>query len=182
MFSNRRVVTGTSAEGKAVFVYDGEPQREVRWSDDGPPAIQWIWSTEETPVLAEDVEDQSSTFTDFFPGPRGTRFMIETFPPGFGVDDADRSPDYLSRLEAAGIGMNMDVSEGTVHATSTIDYGVVLTGRIWLELDNGVETELRQGNCVVQTGTAHSWRNRSSEPCTVAFVLVGAHRPQPSHR
>jgi hypothetical protein len=157
-----------------VFAHDGAPPRTVSWSDAEPPAIEWIWNTEETPVVPQDGSDPTRAMSEFFPGPLGTRFMIETFPPGFGVNDSDRLDDYLGRLTEAGIGMHMEVHEGTVHATSTIDYGVVLSGSIWLELDGGVATELRQGDCYVQTGTAHSWLNKSSEPCTVAFIVVGA--------
>jgi hypothetical protein len=176
MFSNRRVVTGLSPDARAVFVHDGPPPRTVSWSDDEPTAIHWIWSSDETPVVPHEGGDPTLAFSEFFPGPRGSRFMVETFPPGFGVGDGDRLESYGRRLEDAGIGMTMDVQEGTVHATSTIDYGVVLAGSIWLELDDGVETELRQGDCYVQTGTPHSWRNKSDQPCTMAFTIVGARR------
>jgi len=46
-------------------------------------------------------------------------------------------------------------------------------GEIWLELDaEGVH--LREGDCVVQNGTRHAWRNKGDRPCTMAVVLVGA--------
>jgi hypothetical protein len=31
---------------------------------------------------------------------------------------------------------------------------------------------------VIQNGTRHAWRNRSGQPSTVAFVLIGA---EPEH-
>jgi mannose-6-phosphate isomerase-like protein (cupin superfamily) len=60
------------------------------------------------------------------------------------------------------------------HTTSTVDYIVVLDGRIWLELDGGRLVELNQGDTVVQNGTRHAWRNRGTEPATLAVVMVGA--------
>jgi hypothetical protein len=45
-----------------------------------------------------------------------------------------------------------------------------------LELDDGKTVHLRQGDCVVQNGTRHRWRNALSEPCLMAFVLLGGHR------
>jgi len=43
-----------------------------------------------------------------------------------------------------------------------------------LELDDGAMVRLKQGDCVVQNGTRHAWRNSSTTPCIMAFVLVGA--------
>ena len=53
------------------------------------------------------------------------------------------------------------------HATPTIDYGIVLDGEIWLELDNGVETRLGPFDIFVQNGTRHAWRNKSDRPATL---------------
>lgn len=61
-----------------------------------------------------------------------------------------------------------------MHRTQTQDYGVVLSGSIVLELDDGVEVTLSAGDVLVQRGTVHKWRNRGSEPCTLAFVLLDA--------
>ena len=67
---------------------------------------------------------------------------------------------------------------GRMHRTQSLDYGVVLSGSIVLELDNGVEVTLNAGDVVVQRGTIHNWINRGAEACTIAFVLV-ASRPLP---
>ena len=63
-----------------------------------------------------------------------------------------------------------------MHTSDTIDFEYVLTGEVWLELDDGQEVHLRAGDTVVQNGTRHAWRNKSSEPCCVVFFLIGAHR------
>ena len=62
-----------------------------------------------------------------------------------------------------------------MHTTPTVDYGIVLDGEIWLELDEGRTTLLRQHDVVIQNGTRHAWRNKSERAATVAFVLIGAH-------
>ena len=67
---------------------------------------------------------------------------------------------------------------GRMHRTQSLDYGVVLSGSIVLELDDGAEVTLNAGDVVVQRGTIHNWINRGSEPCTIAFVLV-ASQPLP---
>jgi mannose-6-phosphate isomerase-like protein (cupin superfamily) len=57
------------------------------------------------------------------------------------------------------------------HRTETIDYAVVVSGELEMELDGAV-VKLRQGDVLVQQNTMHNWVNRGSEPCVVAFVLV----------
>lgn len=57
------------------------------------------------------------------------------------------------------------------HRTETIDYAVVISGELEMELD-GTVAKLRQGDVLVQQNTLHNWVNRGSEPCVVAFVLV----------
>ena len=61
---------------------------------------------------------------------------------------------------------------GRMHRTQSLDYGVVLSGSIVLELDDGAEVTLNAGDVLVQRGTIHNWINRSSEACTIAFVLA----------
>ena len=58
--------------------------------------------------------------------------------------------------------------------TDTIDYAVVITGEIHMELDNGVVCVLKAGDVLVQRGTIHNWVNRGPEVCIIAFVLICA--------
>lgn len=61
-----------------------------------------------------------------------------------------------------------------MHRTATVDYGIVLDGEIWLEVDGGEERLLTAGDTIVQLGGRHGWRNKSDRPATLAFVLTGA--------
>ena len=63
-----------------------------------------------------------------------------------------------------------------MHTSQTIDYGVVVRGEVWLELDDGAKRLLKPGDCVIQNGTRHAWHNTSSEECVMAFVVVGANK------
>lgn len=60
-----------------------------------------------------------------------------------------------------------------MHTTRTIDYGIVLSGEIDLELDEGT-VHLRPGDVIVQRRTRHAWRNHSTEPCKMAFILISS--------
>ena len=59
------------------------------------------------------------------------------------------------------------------HRTDLIDYAIVLSGEIDMDLD-GTQVHLKAGDVLVQRGTIHNWINRGTEPCVVAFVLIDA--------
>jgi mannose-6-phosphate isomerase-like protein (cupin superfamily) len=60
-----------------------------------------------------------------------------------------------------------------MHRSQTIDYGIILSGEIWLVLDDS-EILCKAGDVIVQRGTSHAWSNRSDCPCRIAFVLIDA--------
>jgi quercetin dioxygenase-like cupin family protein len=63
---------------------------------------------------------------------------------------------------------------GRNHRTDSIDYAVIMSGEIDMDLD-GTEVHLKAGDVIVQRGTIHNWINRGSAPCVIAFALIAAH-------
>ena len=61
-----------------------------------------------------------------------------------------------------------------MHTTDSVDYAICLAGELVLRLDDGAERTVTPGTVVVQRGTRHAWRNRTSKPAMMAFVLLGA--------
>ena len=59
------------------------------------------------------------------------------------------------------------------HRTETVDYALVLSGEIEMDLD-GTIVKLKQGDALVQRNTIHNWINRGAQACVIAFVLVPA--------
>ena len=59
------------------------------------------------------------------------------------------------------------------HRTDSIDYAVVMSGEIDMELDD-TTVHLKAGDVLVQRGTIHNWVNKGTAPCVIAFVLVAA--------
>ena len=57
------------------------------------------------------------------------------------------------------------------HVTDSIDYAGVISGEIYMQLDEG-EVLLKAGDVLVQRATIHNWVNRGTEPCVIAFVLI----------
>jgi quercetin dioxygenase-like cupin family protein len=57
------------------------------------------------------------------------------------------------------------------HKTDSIDYAIVLSGELYMQLDEG-EVHLKPGDTVIQRGTIHNWVNRGPEPVLIAFILI----------
>jgi mannose-6-phosphate isomerase-like protein (cupin superfamily) len=177
----RRVVTGHTSEGKSVFLSDGTPPRCI--SFDSLPGLEFVelWATEAVPAIPGGA-DLTESMTSFLPGPTGSRFRVVRFPSGLereklsdsGFDPMAFRTEYAAKIP--GLAEAHETDDPSMHATDTIDYGIILSGEIYLELDNGQQVHLTAGDCIVQNGTRHAWRNRSSEPCVVAFIMIGATR------
>ncbi len=140
----RRVVTGHDANGKAIVTID-ELVGNVVSSRPGVSASV-AWTSEGFPVDNNGDADKSARQTGTT-HTNGTVFRIIEFAPG----NAERN-----------------------HRTNSIDYAVVLSGEIDMDLD-GTNVHLKAGDVIVQRGTIHNWINRGSEPCVIAFVLIAAH-------
>ena len=144
----RRVVTAHDENGRAVVAID-ELCRNIR---SGRPRHQScvVWSTGSVPADNSDSEDGGARSVDST-DPSGTVFRIVRYEPGV-------APRH--------------------HRTESIDYAVVMSGEIDMELDGAV-VHLRAGDVLVQRGTIHDWTNNGTEACVIAFVLIAA---EPVHR
>jgi quercetin dioxygenase-like cupin family protein len=143
----RRVVTGHDADNVAKVIIDAAATN-ARHTPSGITSTL-IWCTDATPAdisVGEGVEDMGARKLGTPPPPNGTRFAVLEFPPG---------------------------NKPAMHRTETVDYVIVLSGEIDMDMDDSTVT-LRQGDVMVQRGTNHSWVNRSNAPARVAFVLVDA--------
>ena len=139
----RRVVTGHDANGKAVVAID-ELSTDVVSARKGA-TFNNIWSTRGFPVDNATAADGAKEITATT-REDGTVFRVIEFAPGV----APRN-----------------------HRTNSIDYAVVLSGQIDMELDDET-VHLQAGDVLVQRGTVHNWINRYDKPCVIAFVLIAA--------
>lgn len=109
------------------------------------------------------------------PPPNGSLCRIVTFPPDSVFEGKIAAGQVAAYFASTGSPEASTYSPAAPHPymqkTATLDFCLVLKGRITLVLDTQ-EVELEEGDTVVQRGTNHAWSNRSSEPCTIAFTLV----------
>lgn len=61
-----------------------------------------------------------------------------------------------------------------MHQTHSLDFGLVVKGEVVLELDDGVQEVVKQGELVVQRGTIHAWINNSDDWNRIMFVMLPA--------
>jgi len=172
----RRVVTGKTRGGKAIIVQNGVSPRVVTTETLPGLTLVEVWATDKPPTLPVAPVDLTMTMKSFVPGPGGTRFRIVQFP-GASTRAFDQEAfrrEYL--VKAPGLAEAMELQDSGMHTTDSVDYGVVISGEITLEVDDGASVRLKRGDCVVQNGTRHAWRNSNVAPCVMAFVLVGAAR------
>ena len=172
----RLVVTGHDASGKAVFASD-EQVDPITLALIPGAEFHRLWGGNEAPSFPDSgVQPEADPY---FPPVGGFRFGMFTVTPESrqglpaGVDVAAGLAEIEAKLP--GLSAHMEPDAPGMHTTSTIDFEVVLDGEVWLELDDGKEVHLRPGDCVVQNGTRHAWRNHGSVPARLAVFLVGAH-------
>ena len=156
----RKVVTGHNAKGRAVIARDEQI--------DGVPIpglgeLAFLWAADE-PATYPDAGDNPAAPAPF-PPVGGIRFLIATYSP---------ESDVVAPEPLAGMHVD-DGDELGMHRTDSTDFGVVLSGNVALELDDGVEVLLSPGDVVVQNGTRHRWRVVGGVPATVAAFIIGAH-------
>jgi hypothetical protein len=171
----RRIVTGHDAMGKAVVAAASVPPRTHVFQHIPGMVSRLVWATPAVPRLPFDGRDPTPAVTSLVPGQGESRLLIVTFPPdsvfaGAGFDGMAAMRENL----AVSPGLAERFEPDGMHETPTVDYGIVLDGEVWLELDDGRADLLRQHDVVVQNGTRHAWRNKSTAPATLAFVLIGA--------
>ena len=106
-----------------------------------------IWRTATIPADNSGAEDAAVPYAMEHLHDGGSNFMFVEFPPKMGP--------YM-------------------HATDTLDYLVVLSGQIVMQLE-AEEVVLNPGDLIVDRGVIHAWRNDTDQPATMVSVTVPAH-------
>jgi quercetin dioxygenase-like cupin family protein len=142
------------------------------------PAVRRVVTAHDAdgkPIVAA---DEVLPFTGLRPGQEGRVIWATDQVPTDNLDPQDGAGRARGTVLPSGVVFRIlryaAGAAGRMHRTESLDLGVVMSGSIALELDGGAEVTLGQGDVVVQRGTAHKWVNRGAEPCSIAFVLIGA--------
>lgn len=132
-------ITTHNADGKSTLHSTGPSQWS--WVEEVGVGLNAVYTTSTMPVSMNDDADIKSHEAVVASGPNlglvqknGTVCRFVDYAPG--------SPPLM-------------------HRTQSLDYGVVISGEMEMELDDGSVTPLKPGDVVVQRGTYHAWRNPS---------------------
>jgi mannose-6-phosphate isomerase-like protein (cupin superfamily) len=161
----RVVVTGHTPEGASALVRDEVVAETPGWMFN-------FWSTDETPTDNGPAAADAGPGLRLAPPPAGSLFRIFHILP-------DRRLAAMTKAEleeiSNRIGARIEARPGERlwHRTDTVDYVVVLSGRVTLHLDDG-DVELGPHDIVVQRGTHHAWSNRTDEIAVAVCVMIGA--------
>jgi hypothetical protein len=165
--THRVIVTGNNAAGKSIVVED------IHAEMNGPGNFDF-WQTKAGSSL-QDISIGRSPMR-FFPASGGTMFRLFSIPP---ADPNMTSADTAALQEAffneVGIPeARVDTTRHPLmHTTPTVDYILLLSGKISLLLDEGDPIELKPFDGVVQRSTNHFWVNTGREPALLMCVMIG---------
>jgi hypothetical protein len=172
----RRVVMGEPEPGKSVFTH----VEEVKPVALGPHTGRYyVWGWDELPQYPH---SQTAPYVprSHFPPPGGVRVFVEA---SFGAEspvseEQKKGLAEAQRLSAAEPnGMNRGTQPG-MHQTNGLDIGVVISGEVIVEAEDGSSVTLSPGDIYIQPGAMHAWRTADpTNPAQVAFVVL--HRPEP---
>ncbi|MCZ4344074.1 cupin domain-containing protein [Sphingomonadaceae bacterium G21617-S1] len=155
------VVAAIDETGRSVFV---EPGEAVTSYVPGAVEAAYVWGTEEVTALPE-IGGPLARVS--FPPAGGSRLAIICFPP--------HSAGKIDMRASASTGAVKLGSSPAMHRSDSIDYEIILQGKIDIVLEGGDRRTLRPGSCLVMGGAMHEWENIYDEPCIYAAVLLGVH-------
>ena len=151
----RRFVTGHKPDGNATL--QSVDEGSWRLYPERGRAFNVVYTTQETPVrLDKDRDlDLHNELID-----KGEMPLV------------NKNGSLLRIVDFA---PNTDGRQAAMHRTQSLDYGIVLEGRIVMVLDEGEQHLLHRGDIAIQRATMHGWRNPSeTEWARMAFVLLAS--------
>jgi hypothetical protein len=143
----RRIVTSHTTDGKAIIGIDEVTSNVQQLRSGNFETLLWV--TEGSPADVNG-EDPTAIPRDIEPPKTGSIFRLLELVPG---------------------------KEAYMHRTDTIDYAICLTGKCEMLLDEKDKVIFTQGDVMVQRATMHGWANPYTEPCQIAFILIGSNAP-----
>jgi hypothetical protein len=174
----RRIVTVNEKDGASTFSSDGPSPWCASFKSVPGFEVSMLWATQGTSTWIDaDFPDSGEGPRSWVPSPGGSLLVVVTFPPDSVMmsDQFDSMAAHQEQMEKLpGLAERFEADNPGMHTTPTLDYGVVLSGEICLELDNGKTKHLQAPDVVVQRGTRHAWRNPGSLPARVLFVMLGS--------
>jgi len=170
--AGRRLITGENTAGRSEFVSDAPT--DVTLHVPGHIEMLELWRISRIPARFTD-DDSPVGDPILSPPPGGLVARLVGIPPtgqtsGVDADEAAAVFEQMGGTEARTGG---PAQHAGMHRTPTVDLIYVVSGELYLVLDEG-EKLLIAGDLLVQRGTNHAWTNRSNETAYLFAVLIAA--------
>lgn len=175
----RRIVTGHDSQQRAVIT-SAELPPNVHALKAVPGTVFYeIWNTDSMPVPINNDSDPTDCPLRLGPPANGSLIRVVDIPPDTiqnAISDEDAAAAFAEIGQThAQTGSDPDTNGASkhklMHRTETLDYGILLSGELWMVLDDD-EVHLKEGDIVVQRGTNHAWSNRSDRTARMVFILL----------
>jgi len=165
IFDDCRLFVARDLEDGKVEVFT--PDQPEGINIDGVVHGAMFWGSQQAFDLPDYVGEVPENMT-FPPVTGGTRFAIfEWAANSAGKFDANEDIEGDHGTEEGAADM---------HATDSVDFEYIISGKVDIEFPGGQTITLRAGDMMVMGGAAHAWKNHYDEPCRYLAVLNGAPR------
>jgi len=145
-FSYRRIVTGLNEDGCSTVLFDDAKGYETSGQ---ATDVALLWQSATAPASNAGSADAATEGFSFSFARGATKCILVDVAPTEGL-----MPPGL-------------------HATNTLDYVVVLRGKLSFYVEDG-EVEVGEGDVVVDRGVIHAWRNKGPDVARMLVVNVDA--------
>ena len=150
----RRIVTGEGPDGSSRIVSD----------DQVGEGVVWFGTFGRYSELVDPADEAS------------TKFGLDGPDAGYALRVFSLPPDSVTKPMYASGDVPLHDAEG-FHRTTTVDLVIVLEGQVISQMDGGERVRLESGDCLIQRGTRHAWRNPGEVPAKLAAVMLNDRRP-----
>jgi hypothetical protein len=168
----RRIITAVNAAGKSFVAHDGPPDPALEFATG--TGLYEIWTDAGGELDRQSTANFDTGPVHLTPPPGGVKLRWTILAPEApGTVRADSVKFYDKAF--ASIGAHGDRPDTTrhpgMHLTQTIDFVIIVEGKVRLILDEG-DRLLGPGDVVVQRGTNHAWVCESETPAVFVAVLI----------
>lgn len=157
------VVAGTTPDGEVDFIDTDAPAPEAQIDIPGTAKGAWYWNIEG----GHSRQNYGAVATNLKTAePNGSKLGVMCFP----AHSAGKLDISATLEDAATTGHDGDA---TIHATESIDYEIILSGKVDIELPGGKTRTLKPGDLLVMGGVPHAWKNIYDEDCLYISITIG---------
>jgi quercetin dioxygenase-like cupin family protein len=154
------VVARLNEAGEPDFFIGAKPEAVL----EQPGILEGAWYWRVDNGHSKEAPGAVPTISDIA-GPNGSTFGVVRF-----------AANSAGKVDVASTGIKAETGhdhDAAMHASETIDYEVVVSGKLDLELPGGKVHTLIPGDLLVMAGVPHAWKNRYDEDCIFLAVTIG---------